>query len=203
MKSQADLLAELEAAGGTVKWGQLIRAPDVYFEILGQCKDRLAPAAELANVKTGLYTGLNDFFYLNENRISFWKIEKNYIVPILRSPKEVKGVLVTEKHLTGKVFLCKKTKQELRRLGHRGALAYIEWGEKQVTRQKQKTAAGIPWPEVESVKNRKIGWWAIPVEKKANLFIELCHWRPLRAAFCKETLFERPRVSHAGNETGC
>jgi type I restriction-modification system DNA methylase subunit len=171
MKSQTVLLAELEAADKTVKWGQLIRAPDVYFEILEQCKDKLATASELAIVKTGLYTGLNDFFYLNENRISFWKIEKNYIVPLLRSPKEGKGVLVTEENLTGKVFLCKKTKQELRRLGHRGALAYIEWGEKQVTRQKQKTAAGIPWPEVESVKNRKIGWWAIPVEKKANIFM--------------------------------
>ncbi|HZL14190.1 MAG TPA: hypothetical protein VFC85_08610, partial [Verrucomicrobiae bacterium] len=86
-------------------------------------------------------------------------------------PKEVDGVLVTAKHLTGKVFVCKKTKPELRRLGHRGALAYIEWGEKQVTRQKQKTAAGIPWPEVESVKNRKVGWWAIPVEKKADIFM--------------------------------
>ena len=170
MKSQADLLEEVEAAGKTVKWGQLIRAPDIYFEILKQCKDKLTPVSEVANVKTGLYTGLNDFFYLDEDRISHWKIEKDYIIPILRS-KEVKGVLVTAKHLTGEVFLCKKTKQELRRLGHRGALAYIEWGEKQVTRQKQKTAAGIPWPEVESVKKRKVGWWAIPVEKKADIFM--------------------------------
>jgi type I restriction-modification system DNA methylase subunit len=171
MKSQADLLEEVEAAGKTVKWGQFIRAPDIYFEILEQCKDKFTPVSEVANLKTGLYTGLNDFFYLDEDRISHWKIEKDYIVPILRSPKEVEGVLVTAKHLTGKVFVCKKTKQELRRLGHRGALAYIEWGERQVTRQKQKTAAGIPWPEVESVKNRKIGWWAIPVEKKADIFM--------------------------------
>ena len=171
MKPQADLLEEVEAAGKTVKWGQFIRAPDIYFEILEQCKDKLAPVSDVANVKTGLYTGLNDFFYLDDERVSHWKIEKDYIVPILRSPKEVGGVLVTAKHLTGKVFLCKQTKQELRQLGHRGALAYIEWGEKQVTRQKQKTAAGIPWPEVESVKNRKVGWWAIPVEKKADIFM--------------------------------
>ena len=171
MKPQADLLEEVEAAGKTVKWGQFIRAPDIYFEILKQCKDKLAPVSDVANVKTGLYTGLNDFFYLDAERVSHWKIEKDYVVPILRSPKEVGGVLVTAKHLTGKVFICKKTKQELRQLGHRGALAYIEWGEKQVTRQKQKTAAGIPWPEVESVKNRKVGWWAIPVEKKADIFM--------------------------------
>jgi len=171
MKSQADLLNDVEAAGKTVKWGQFIRAPDIYFEIFEQCKDKLAPVSEVANVKTGLYTGLNDFFYPDEARISHWKIEKDYIVPILRSPKEVEGVLVAAKHLTGKVFLCKKSKLELRRLGHRGALAYIEWGEKQVTRLKQKTAAGIPWPEVESVKNRKVGWWAIPVEKKADIFM--------------------------------
>ena len=171
MKPQADLLAEVEGEGKTVKWGQFLRAPDIYFEILEQSQDKLAPVSEAAHVKTGLYTGLNDFFYLDEDRISYWKIEKDYIVPILRSPKEVEGVLVTPKHLKGKVFLCNKTKHELRRLRHRGALAYIEWGEKQVTRQKQKTAAGIPWPKVESVKNRKIGWWAIPVEKKADIFM--------------------------------
>ena len=38
---------------------------------------------------------------------------------------------------------------------------YIEWGEKQVTRKRQKTAAGIPWPVTESVKNRKY-WYSIP-----------------------------------------
>src|SRR5208283_4460116 len=67
MKSQADLLNEVEAAGKTVKWGQFIRAPDIYFEIFEQCKDKLAPVSEVANVKTGLYTGLNDSFYLDED----------------------------------------------------------------------------------------------------------------------------------------
>lgn len=45
---------------------------------------------------------------------------------------------------------------------HHGALEYILWGEKQVTRKRQKTKAGIPWPKTETVKNRKPGWYSIP-----------------------------------------
>ena len=40
--------------------------------------------------------------------------------------------------------------------------SYISWGERQVTRKRQKVEAGIPWPKVESVKGRNPGWWSIP-----------------------------------------
>jgi len=38
---QGELLENLETSGKTVKWGQYLRAPDVYFEILEKCKDKL------------------------------------------------------------------------------------------------------------------------------------------------------------------
>jgi hypothetical protein len=57
MKSQADLLAELEAAGKTVKWGQLIRAPDVFFEILERAGKKLVPLnAVTEEIKRGQRT---------------------------------------------------------------------------------------------------------------------------------------------------
>jgi hypothetical protein len=50
-----------------------------------------------------------------------------------------------------------------------GALKYIEWGEKQVTKQ------GIPWPQVPSVQNRTPGWWALPDPEPAQVFWSKAH----------------------------
>jgi hypothetical protein len=41
-----------------------------------------------------------------------------------------------------------------------GALSYIQWGQRQVTKARQKTPAGIAWPEVPSVSGRK-QWYTI------------------------------------------
>lgn len=152
---QGELLEEVERAGKTVKWGKYLRAPEVYFEILEKCKDKLVPLKEVAEIRRGYTTGINEFFYLTEERIREFGIEEEFLKPVLKSPKEFEGVLIDPAKLTTKVFLCQKSKEELRREGKTGALKYIEWGEKQKTRD------GVPWPDVPTVKHRKPGWWAL------------------------------------------
>ncbi|WP_041653911.1 hypothetical protein [Allomeiothermus silvanus] len=50
-------------AGG--KWGgRYLRAPDIYFRVLQQAGDRLVRLGEVAEVRFGIKTGANDFFYL-------------------------------------------------------------------------------------------------------------------------------------------
>lgn len=48
------------------KWGQDLRAPDVYFEILDRCGDRLVPLQGLAEVKFGFKTGTDKFFCVRD-----------------------------------------------------------------------------------------------------------------------------------------
>jgi hypothetical protein len=160
---QGELLDELERTGKTVKWGKYLRAPEVYFEILEKCGDKLVPLKEVAEVRFGIKTGINEFFYLTEERIKEFGIEEEFLKPVLKSPKEFEGILIDSAKLKTKVFLCQKSKEELRREGKTGALKYIEWGEK------QKTKDGTPLPDVPSVKNRKF-WWAIEERNKANFF---------------------------------
>jgi len=160
---QGELLDELERTGKTVKWGKYLRAPEVYFEILEKCGDKLVPLKEVAEVRFGIKTGINEFFYLTEERIKEFGIEEEFLKPVLKSPKEFEGILIDSAKLKTKVFLCQKSKEELRQEGKTGALKYIEWGEK------QKTKDGTPLPDVPSVKNRKF-WWAIEERNKANFF---------------------------------
>ena len=46
------------------KWGKYIRAPDIFFKILEKGKSLFVPLKEIADVRFGIKTGANDFFYL-------------------------------------------------------------------------------------------------------------------------------------------
>jgi hypothetical protein len=48
------------------KWGQYVRAPDVYFELLDRCRHRLVPLSELATVRFGFKTGADRFFCVHD-----------------------------------------------------------------------------------------------------------------------------------------
>lgn len=66
--NQAALTDDTVAAQG---WGKYLRADDIFFRILERGGARLLRLAELAQVRFGLKTGANDFFYLqNPSRLA-------------------------------------------------------------------------------------------------------------------------------------
>src|SRR5690606_8663052 len=160
--SQEELLKELKEKSELAKWGKYLRAPDVYFEILEKCKNKLVPLKDIADVRRGYTTGINDFFYLkvienkNEKIICRndrgWEgeIEEKYLRPVIKSPKEPSSITIDPAKLKYHIFICNKSKSELRKEGDYGALNYTEWGEKQKTKQ------NINWTEVPAVKEKKL-----------------------------------------------
>lgn len=64
----------------------------------------------------------------NNSGNDYWLVEKEFLNPVVKSPRECKTILVRIEDLKYKVFLCDKSKTELR--GTK-ALDYILWGEKQ------------------------------------------------------------------------
>jgi len=81
---------------------------DVYFDLLAQAGNKLALLRDVAPPARGGTTRINEFFYVDEETIERWAND-----------------------LTLKVFVCRKTKDELRAEGKLGTLRYIEWGEQQ------------------------------------------------------------------------
>lgn len=123
------------------KWGgKYLRAPDVFFTILEKGKNVFAPLGEIAEVRFGLKTGANDFFYLEPLGIGSrhglvrvrnnagWEgeIEEEFLKPVIKSPRECSTTLVHPDSLKYTVFMCNRSKAALR--GTR-ALEYIKWGE--------------------------------------------------------------------------
>jgi hypothetical protein len=53
-----------EYAGG--KWGIYLRAPDIFFKLLDRCGSRLVPLGQLAEIRFGVKSGADDFFFVQD-----------------------------------------------------------------------------------------------------------------------------------------
>lgn len=168
---QSELLEKVESSGKTVKWGQYLRAPDVYFEILEKCKDKFLPLKKIADIRFGIKTGINEFFYLTKEKIEHWGIEKEFHTPMVTSLKEIETPIIDPKKVRYSLFKCHKTKKELRRHRKTGVLAYIKDGELKTTRGEGRVGKkGIPYPEVPSVKDRE-NWYDVGKREPGDLVI--------------------------------
>ncbi|PMP86430.1 MAG: hypothetical protein C0174_01630, partial [Thermodesulfobium narugense] len=135
------------------KWGgKYLRAPEIYFKILEKGKDKLVRLGDIAEVRRGFTTGANEFFYLKPVGMSVkevveiseknpdalipvkngagWEgeIEARFLKPVIKSPRELRTIVVRLEDLNYLVFMCHEPKNKLKGTN---ALKYIEWGEKQ------------------------------------------------------------------------
>lgn len=140
------------------KWSLYLRSPEIFFDILKRGKKIFTKLGKIAEIKFGIKTGANEFFYLDENEIKKWQIEADYLKPVLKSPKECKKILIHSKDINSKIFMCHKSKKEL---SNTYALKYIEYGEKKEIEVKQGKKKGqkiIGYQNINSIKN-KTSWY--------------------------------------------
>ncbi len=120
------------------KWGKYIRAPEIFFTILERGRGKLVPLKEIAEVRFGIKTGANDFFYLTEEEINRRGIEKEFWmhqddegnwVPnyVIKSPRECKFIVVKPEDLRYRVLMIHKDREDLK--GTK-VLKYIQEGER-------------------------------------------------------------------------
>jgi hypothetical protein len=128
------------------KWGAFyLRAPDILFDVLELLNKDLVLVRDVAVVRFGVKTGANEFFLMDQEAISRWGIEEKFLIPILKSPKEVSTIFVKPLDLPLRLFVCNYDKNQLRGTN---ALEYINWGESQKYNLRPST------------KNRGM-WWSI------------------------------------------
>lgn len=176
---QKELSEELKEKEDLSKWGKYLRAPDVYFEILDKCSDKLVPLKEIADVRRGYTTGINEFFYLEKidepkdglvkcRNSRGWEglIEEKFLRKVIKSPKESKSIKIDPDKLRYHIFICNKSKTELRKAGDLKALNYIEWGET------QRTTNNVKWTDVPSVSGR-VNWYQINEKEPGTILLQM------------------------------
>ncbi len=125
------------------KWGgKYLRAPDIYWTIMEKGKDKLIRLGDVAEVRRGITTGANEFFYLDETTARQWGVEPEFLVPVIKSPRECKSILIDPGTLKSRLFMCHKSKAELK--GTK-VLKYIEWGESQGFQKRPSCAGRAKW----------------------------------------------------------
>ena len=92
-------------------------------------------------------------------------------MPLIKSPGDSDTITVDPASLGLKVFVCRKSKDDLQAEGKLGTLRYIEWGEQQ--EYQAGPQRGMKWPDGPWVRERKPGWYALPESEThtAQLFI--------------------------------
>lgn len=63
-----------EYTGG--KWGIYLRAPDIFFKLLDRCGSRLVPLGQLAEIRFGVKSGADDFFFVRD--VTEEEIQKSF-----------------------------------------------------------------------------------------------------------------------------
>lgn len=154
-------------------WNLAFRGPKTLILLLKQ--PGWKPLSHLGSVRYPLKTGINAFFYLSRDKASQWGIEPEFLVPIIRSSKNIQYLNITVGELSEFLLHCPFSKPELIASGKTGVLRYIEWGEQQTSLPRQKRSQAMPWPEIPSVRNNH-PWYAIkalsPPHLLCNRFID-------------------------------
>lgn len=145
--SQAELLkqgmdAEKKQFAGDKWGGKYLRAPDIYWTILDKGRGKLVRLGDIADVRFGIKTGANEFFYLDERKIAEWGIEEEFVRPVVKSPREVSRIVIDPADLHSRLLMCHRQRQEL---AGTGLLEYIRWGESQGFHQRPSCRGRARW----------------------------------------------------------
>ena len=142
----------------------------------------------------GSKAGINEFYHLTPEVAENLGIESEFLKPLLKSPGESVFIPIDKKALGLRLFVCRATKDELRKEGKTGALQYIEWGEKQVFHKGAQR--GLTWPNGAEVRVRKPGWYAIPEHrsKPAQVFIASAFGERHMHRFCPTPVIADKRL---------
>ena len=160
-------LAEIRQAGYRIVKE---RDGERYFLVRqDELKPLLVRLGDIAEVRFGIKTGANEFFYLQPLEMSVaevaklseenpsapvlvkngagWegKIEAEFLKPVVTSLREVKTIEVGSQHIAFLLFVCPSSKQALAQNGKNHALRYIEWGEKQGYNNRRTCASRPRW----------------------------------------------------------
>lgn len=196
--------AEIRASGSNEKnkyegdkWGgKYLRAPDIYFTILEKGRGKLVRLGDIADVRRGITTGANEFFYLSEEDQRRWQIEEEFLKPVIKSPRECRSIVVKPDDLKFKLFYCHKDKRELRGTN---ALRYIEWGETDDEWLDERTGQPNPPYARPSCRGRR-NWYDVGNRKIPEGIIP-CSYRESFFVYCNSGVYVDKRLYELETES--
>lgn len=153
------------------RWGtQFLKYYGPIMQVLNSdtIRKKFVPLSQLATLKRGFTSGANGFFYLDKWQATTSQVEKVFLIPLLKSPKELEKIAIdTPDKFENFVFFCRDSKHSLVRTN---ALRYIEnYGEQTEVTIKGKTVVGFHNTETCRARDP---WYALPYHDPAPIIIQ-------------------------------
>ena len=130
VRTRAQLITSGSLPGKYIgdKWGgKFLRAPGIYHELMKKHRSRMVRLGEVADVRRGITSGVNEFFYIDNERAAALKLEGRFLRPLVKGPRECRGTFINPSDLHFRVFVCREDKGSLKGTA---ALRYIQEGER-------------------------------------------------------------------------
>ena len=98
----------------------------------------------------------------NARDYKLFLVEAEYLKSVIKSPRELKTIVVREEDLKFKVLMCNKSKRELK---DSLVLDYIKWGEKQKYHKRPTCAGRVNWWGLGKSHSGYTGWAMMHAER--------------------------------------
>ncbi|MFY9225277.1 MAG: N-6 DNA methylase [Blastocatellia bacterium] len=139
----------------TSSWGARFKSPEVCDKISSH--KLMSPICSIAKTSIGCQTLAKEFFVLTKEKIEHFQIEREFIIPLLQSPKQCHHPVIdigTPPDFY--LFYCSKSKEEL--IGT-NALKYIEKAETERVKVRGKDLTVIGYHNKERIKQAFRPFW--------------------------------------------
>ena len=167
------------------KWGgKYLRAPDIYWRILEKAGDKLVRLGDIADVRFGIKTGANDFFYVRVLEVkdgvarvqagdgSEHEIEEEFLRPVVQRVGELDRPRFSLEGLSRRLVMISRAREQLRGTS---ALRYIQWGERPHPHRGggEESVGYHRWPSCAG----RDPWFDLGDEKPVPLLLPMFHKR--------------------------
>jgi type I restriction-modification system DNA methylase subunit len=160
------------------KWGKYLRAPEVYYKVIQS--PVMTQFGNIAKIRRGYTTGVEEFFYLDRDDIKLWKLEKSYYKPVITNPRKIQQTRISNMTLDDYLLIVNQPKDAIQ---DRNVAKYIEHGESRDYHLRQTT------------KTRKL-WYSLPAREPSQIVIHrfirermIVAWNDVKA-FVDDSFYE-------------
>jgi hypothetical protein len=147
-------------------------------------KKLINPFPNIYDIGRGTRTGWDEMHIISNEENRFLKIEKEFLLPILKTNQELRTIAYSNKSEYN-LFVCNEDEKNLK-VKYPNAYKHIKRFE--ITANK----IGILLPEV--LKLRKPFWYSLNPEEKANIFISINPDKRLFFSYSKKPLYLNQRL---------
>lgn len=112
--------------------------------------------SDVCDVNLGFKSFLNDFFYVDQDTIKKFNIEKEFLIPLFKLGDLNQDAYFQKPRPKRWLFCCSLAPADLKGTG---AGQYIEWGSQQETRVRKQTKGAVKWPLAPALQHNKHWYW--------------------------------------------